>query len=192
VRREQILDAAERVFANRDPGEVTFEEVAAGAGVSRGLVYNYFGDKGGLIAAVYLRGFTRLDDQLRGIFARSGPPSERLRAVVRCYLTFARENGPVLAFIGTAEGSPHPAIRKARRQRYERLVEHWGDNPETRTLARGVTALLEASASEWIATGADDDEGVELIHQLLWSGIPSLGYPMGGDTVPPTAALAVP
>ena len=52
IRREQIVEAAEQVFHGRDPSEVTFEEIAEAAGVSRALVYNYFGDKGGLIAAV--------------------------------------------------------------------------------------------------------------------------------------------
>jgi len=64
IRREQIVEAAERVLKGRDPGDVTFEEIAEEAGVSRALVYNYFGDKGGLIAAVYLRSLRRLDEEL--------------------------------------------------------------------------------------------------------------------------------
>ena len=48
TRREQIIDAAVDVFKGRDPNDVTFEEVADAAGVSRALVYNYFGDRRGL------------------------------------------------------------------------------------------------------------------------------------------------
>ena len=51
VRRELILDAAEEVFEPA-AAEVTFEAVADAAGVSRALVYNYFGDRSGLLAAV--------------------------------------------------------------------------------------------------------------------------------------------
>src|SRR6185503_18095169 len=54
-RREQILDAAAVVFIGRDPVDVTFEEIAEAAGVSRALVYNYFGDRNGLLEALYRR-----------------------------------------------------------------------------------------------------------------------------------------
>ncbi len=73
VRREQIIDAAEAVFAGREANEVTLEEIAEAAGVSRALVYNYFGDKSGVIAAVYLRSFDRLDAQLATALDRTDP-----------------------------------------------------------------------------------------------------------------------
>ena len=61
VRRELILDAAERVMAGRLPAEVTFEEVADAAEVSRALVYNYFRDRTGLLVALAERTLDRLD-----------------------------------------------------------------------------------------------------------------------------------
>ena len=85
-RRELIIDAAQLVFADRDPGEVTFEQIADAAGVSRALVYNYFGDKGGLIAAVYLRSFERLDIALMQAFSTTKAGPDRLRAIIRAYL----------------------------------------------------------------------------------------------------------
>ena len=51
VRRRQIAEAAARVFAEHDPSEVSFELIADEAGVSRSLVYSYFGDRGSLFAA---------------------------------------------------------------------------------------------------------------------------------------------
>jgi len=48
-RREQLVDAAAAVLQGRDPAEVTFEEIADAAGVSRALVYNYFGDRNGVL-----------------------------------------------------------------------------------------------------------------------------------------------
>jgi hypothetical protein len=41
LRRSQIVEAAVRVFSETDPVEVTFEEIAEAAGVSRALVYNW-------------------------------------------------------------------------------------------------------------------------------------------------------
>jgi AcrR family transcriptional regulator len=53
-RRRQLVDAALEVFADRPYEQVTLEDVAAAAGVRRGLLYHYFPDgKAQLFAAVY-------------------------------------------------------------------------------------------------------------------------------------------
>jgi AcrR family transcriptional regulator len=44
-RRRQILDAARRMFGERHYGAVSTAEIAAEAGVTRGLVHHYFGGK---------------------------------------------------------------------------------------------------------------------------------------------------
>lgn len=52
VTREQLLDAAERVFRERGVATTTLGEVAASAGVTRGAVYWHFRDKADLIGAL--------------------------------------------------------------------------------------------------------------------------------------------
>lgn len=176
VRREQILAAAERVFAESDPADVTFEQVADAAGVSRGLVYNYFGDRGGLLAALYLRSFTELDARLMASFEGSTSPRERLRDVVGAYLDFARRHADRSTLIWNAEAGRHPAVLAARRRRYDRMTERWDGTAETRMVARGVIGLLEAAVDEWINLGATDDElATAILHQVLWDGISSFG-----------------
>ena len=56
------------MFKGRDPSEVTFEEIADAAGVSRALVYNYFGDRRGLVAAVFRRHTELLHDAVTAGF----------------------------------------------------------------------------------------------------------------------------
>jgi AcrR family transcriptional regulator len=52
VRREQILGAATRVFAEKGFSRATTREVAREAGVSEGTIYNYFEDKDALLMAI--------------------------------------------------------------------------------------------------------------------------------------------
>ncbi len=52
VRREQILAAATRVFAERGFSRATTREVARAASVSEGTIYNYFEDKEALLIAI--------------------------------------------------------------------------------------------------------------------------------------------
>lgn len=49
VKRDQILDAARAVFAEKDFHRATIKHVAARAGVADGTVYNYFESKNALI-----------------------------------------------------------------------------------------------------------------------------------------------
>jgi AcrR family transcriptional regulator len=55
ARREQILEAATRVFAEKGFRRATTREVAREAGVSEGTIYNYFEDKDDLLMAILHR-----------------------------------------------------------------------------------------------------------------------------------------
>jgi AcrR family transcriptional regulator len=192
TRREQIVEAAEAVFQGRDPADVTFEEIALAAGVSRALVYNYFGDKGGLVAAVYLRSFERLDETLRAALADVDTPSERLRLVITCYLEFARCHTAAWGLIGTSEATLHPVVQDSRRARCERMAEAWGGTPEALVLARGIVGFLEAASLEWVDRGPSDiDAAVLLLHTVLWSGLEHLPESEVLDPTAPHAFVVV-
>src|SRR5437667_2936116 len=61
VTREQLLDAAERVFRDRGVAKTSLAEVAAAAGVTRGAVYWHFRDKADLFGAMCERATLPLD-----------------------------------------------------------------------------------------------------------------------------------
>ncbi len=52
ARREQIVGAATRVFAEKGFGRATTREVAREAGVSEGTIYNYFEGKDAILMAI--------------------------------------------------------------------------------------------------------------------------------------------
>jgi AcrR family transcriptional regulator len=52
ARREQIVEAATRVFAEKGFRRATTREVARAAGVSEGTIYNYFEDKDAILLAI--------------------------------------------------------------------------------------------------------------------------------------------
>src|ERR687898_3401559 len=52
ARREQIVEAATRVFAEKGFRRATIREVAQAAGISEGTIYNYFEDKDALLMAI--------------------------------------------------------------------------------------------------------------------------------------------
>jgi AcrR family transcriptional regulator len=184
VRRASILDAAERVFAGRNPADVTFEEVAEAASVSRGLVYNYFGDKAGLITAIYLRTFERLDaalleglEGIEGLDGRAQAPDGEaaLRAVVGAYLRFADDNQVAWRLIGAAEATAHPVVQAARQERFRRMAAAWGGSSEALVLAGGVVGFLEAATLTWLdSPGIDLDAAIDLMTRMIWGGVANL------------------
>jgi TetR/AcrR family transcriptional regulator len=68
--RDVILDAAERLFANRGYDGTSLQMVGAAAGVSRATPAYFFGSKEGLYRAVFDRAYTRVDATLREAYAR--------------------------------------------------------------------------------------------------------------------------
>jgi AcrR family transcriptional regulator len=177
IRREQIVDAAVGVFDGRDPTEVTFEQVAEAAGVSRGLVYNYFGDKQGLIAAVYLRTLQHLDASLAAGLRGDEAPEELLRCVVTGYLRFAQAHSRGFGYlVGNAAATLHPEVRAARLERIRRVAERWGGpDPDALLVGHAVVGLLETVTVEWLTSGDGDVEhAASVVADLLWSGLSGL------------------
>lgn len=182
VRRRLILDAADSVFRDRHPDEVTFEEIAEAAGVSRALVYNYFGDRGGLLAEVYLRGFERLDEALDRDVPATAPLDERYVAVATAYLRFAIEHPAQWRLLEATSALSHPAVRSARARRFSLIAERLGDDGVVgRLVARALIAVLEAAAQQLLEeieggeAAIDDVEQLgEIVGTFAWQGVAGL------------------
>jgi AcrR family transcriptional regulator len=178
VRRTQIVESAARLFERRDPVEVPFEEIAESAGVSRALVYNYFGDRGGLLAAVYLHHFQAVNDHLAKATDPHSSPEERIRGTVRAYLEYAALHPGAWRLLHVARANDHPAVVEARSRRMVELARLWGGSVEARIVACAVVGLLEAATVEWLTAARDDvtdDRLGEVLADLLWQGLAGLG-----------------
>jgi AcrR family transcriptional regulator len=82
-----LVDAAERVLVRDGLRGLTVRAVATEAGVAPMGVYNRFGSKTGLVAAVLVRGFDGLADSIRVL--DGADPAERIVACGRSYRRFA-------------------------------------------------------------------------------------------------------
>ena len=118
---EALLAAAEAAFASRPPGEVTVEEIAARAGVAVGSIYNGFGSKAGLHAAVIDRALDVDRAYMDRAYTPERSPIEQLEAAAEQYLHFyldQPEYFKLLAFpgrLGNYPAATETAERLARR-----------------------------------------------------------------------------
>ncbi len=79
ITREQLLDAAERVFRDRGVARTSLAEVATEAGVTRGAVYWHFRDKADLFAAMCRRAVSPMDAMVERAHGAVGSPLATLR-----------------------------------------------------------------------------------------------------------------
>ncbi|WP_331770644.1 WHG domain-containing protein (plasmid) [Embleya sp. NBC_00888] len=89
--RRELLTAAGRLLAEEGPHAMSTRRVAHEVGTSTTAVYNLFGDKSGLLRAMFLDGFAALEAR----FARvpvDGDPEADLLALGHAYRAAARAN----------------------------------------------------------------------------------------------------
>jgi AcrR family transcriptional regulator len=85
---EQTLAVARALFAKRGYRAVTMDEVAAEVGVTKPLLYNYFGNKEGLYSACMERAGDALTTTISASVAATHTPEEALRAGVQAFFGF--------------------------------------------------------------------------------------------------------
>ncbi|MFE7777852.1 TetR/AcrR family transcriptional regulator [Streptomyces sp. NPDC057445] len=156
-RRSQLLRAALTLFAHRAPEDVSLDDVAEAAGVSRPLVYRYFpGGKQQLYEAA-LRSSA---DALVLCFAEppTGPPTERLGRVLDRYLDFVDKHDAGFSALlrggSVAETSRASAIvDEVRRAAAEQILVHLGvpdPGRRVRMMVRTWIAAVEAASLIWL------------------------------------------
>jgi AcrR family transcriptional regulator len=186
-RREQLLDLGAHLLSTRTLDEISIELLAEEAGISRGLLYHYFGGLAGFQEAVVRRAAADLIE-------RTAPPGEgdameRLLVSVRAYVEYVDENYEGYLSLVTSARSGNESLRaiydEARAALTDRIfvsdTDHLlEDTAAMRLLVRGWSALAEEMVLDWKASrGVTRDELVELIAGAL---------PALAGTVPPADA----
>lgn len=111
-RRGQIVDAAVSLFSKQGYSRTSVQEISKQAGVSIGLIYQYFGDKDDILflaLKLVLETYERdIPPQLIG----KADPLDRLAAALRAYCTVVDglREATVLAYRATRSLPPHRRV----------------------------------------------------------------------------------
>ncbi len=155
-RRQQLIGVALELFSQRSPDDVSIDEIASAAGISRPLVYHYFPGK----LSLYEAALKRASDDLAGLFAEphEGPLGARLLRVMRRFFDFVDDHGPGFAALmrgGPAVGSSatNALIDSVRQAAYVQILSHLDvANPPARLelVVRSWISLAESTALIWL------------------------------------------
>jgi AcrR family transcriptional regulator len=92
ARREQILEAAARLFARHGYAETDTQLLAEELGVGKGTLYRYFPSKQDVFLAAVDRVIRKLHDQVVTDIAGIEDPLDQIAAAIRSYLGFFADN----------------------------------------------------------------------------------------------------
>ena len=183
-RREQILDAANALFADRGYEEVSIEDIARSAGVTRGLVHHYFGGRKDVYVALLERLGALREEQLRPPRGRSA--HARLADTVSRWLDWTEANRAIyLGTIAPGEDVADPEVRRVVADLMGRAValvttfhaDLAQDSPRLRHALVCWTGLNRAATRRWLRGEATREATHELILATLEHVLRTFGSP---------------
>jgi AcrR family transcriptional regulator len=180
-RRAQLVRLGIDLFASRSYDDVSIDELAREAGISKGLLYHYFGTK----RDFYVATVREASRQLVDLTATSDemPPVERARAGLDAYLDYVEAHAPSYAALmrGGIGSDPEVAqiVDDTRDQLCDRMLSGLpGVEPTAlvRVAVRGWIGFCEATSLEWIARRAVARSAIrDLMIETLLAAVAATG-----------------
>jgi AcrR family transcriptional regulator len=183
---EQALLAAHGLFAERGFAAVTMDEVAAEVGVTKPLLYNYFGNKEQLYIACMKRSGDALVTMILETVGDAGSPSEALNDGLRAFFAFLDADRAAWAVLFD-ETLPHSGELADRVAEYRgRLIalvsesllaqlpakQRAAARIEVEALSTALLGAAEALARWWLRTEATTaGEAAELLIATVEPGL---------------------
>ena len=179
ARRAQLLQLARKAFSDRSYDEVSIDDLARGAKISKGLLYHYFPTKRDL----YVAGLREIAEELvQRVTAipTDLPPAEGVRAGLDAYLDHITQHAR--AFVSLMRGGigSDPEVAQVIESVRSRLAARFLDgspfqpmlagNVRFETAVRGWIGFVEAATIEWCANPRMTRDAMrDLLAQILFS-----------------------
>ena len=185
-----MLEAAERAFAERGFHAASVDAIAEASGITKPMVYAYFGSKEGLYRACMQRARMRLLEALReGVDTTAAPDQQLWHGLLAVFTFVERERDSWAILLGEVTQGTGPFAEDGAAVRRElaaliaellrRAATHEGLHPDsveiTDQLARALMGAGESLAVWW---GEHPEEPVERVALTLmnfaWNGLGGL------------------
>jgi AcrR family transcriptional regulator len=182
-RREQLLDAADRVI-HRSGSAFSMDEIAAEAGITKPVLYRHFGDKDGLHEALTDRYIGELKQVLRPA-SETDDPRSRLAATIDAYLSYVEREPDRYRFLLAAAEQPRTAVLVADfRREYvgecaftsATKLDRAGLDPGfAEPWAQCVSGMIRSAGASWLEHRAlPRARLVDYLTTVLWDGFAAL------------------
>jgi AcrR family transcriptional regulator len=142
ARKQEILDAALRVFTDKGYAAATVADVRELSGASTGSIYHHFGDKEGLAAALYVEALRDYQAGLLAVLERPSDGERGIKALVRHHLRWVAAHPDLARFL--LAGRPPGAVEPSTEMNRELLaaVADWIRGKGLRRMPRDVFYMV--------------------------------------------------
>ncbi|MET0189933.1 MAG: TetR/AcrR family transcriptional regulator [Pseudonocardia sediminis] len=174
---ESLLEVAVGEFNTRGYDATSMEDLSRAAGITKSSFYHHFAGKEALLRAALERAVDGLFSALDAPAARTGTPTERLRAIVRAQVAVLMAELPYVTLLLRVRGNTE--------------TERWA-RERRRAFDAEVTALVKAAVDAGeVRAGVDPALAAKLLGGLINSIVEWYrpGRP-GTDTLPDDVAAA--
>jgi TetR/AcrR family transcriptional regulator len=184
--RDRLLEAAAQLFNRLGYASTSVREIVAAAGVTKPVLYHYFGSKEGIYQEIVGHTLKHFEDSLRAFREREGSARERiLHLCNEAFSLFLEHKDEVRlmysVYYGPPQGAPHfdfDAFYHSYVNAFREAVDEGMRVGEFRrgnadavawALVGGVSVALESHLSE--TAGNIDRRGLNQILEVILSGI---------------------
>ncbi|WBQ03722.1 TetR/AcrR family transcriptional regulator [Kribbella sp. CA-293567] len=189
ARELEILDAAERIFGERGYQGTSMDDVAAEVGVSKPLIYQYYGSKDGLFLACLSRLRAQLLDAVSDAVLGAADPEQAMYAGFLAWFTFLDDHPRAWAVLvdeGMLAAGPAAQAADEVRAEFVALIATMvrlnlpagrpADEEEIQIVAQTVSGATERLAVWRTRNGGTPsaEKVATTLQQLLWQGLDSL------------------
>jgi AcrR family transcriptional regulator len=183
-RREQLIEIARGLFAERGLDGASIEEIAARAGVSKPVVYEHFGGKEGIYAVVVDREVRHLLQMMRAALT-AGHPRELLEQAAFALLDYVEQHSDGFRILvrdsplGSASGS-FVSIISDIASRVEHILaaefrQRGHDAQNAPMYAQMLVGMVGTTGQWWLdARKPDKVEVAAHLCNLAWHGLSGL------------------
>ena len=149
VRRVTIVEAAERVFAEKPFSKVSMRDIAREAGISPALIYRHFPDQQHLFVEAFLRGSRRLVEQFGELMAKDDRAT--LDDAVDTFISYLTDHEQYFKMMThfMLEGTVHAELldrlnttERSMLAQFDRLFQKTGMKEDARMISRCFFAAL--------------------------------------------------
>ena len=198
-RMEQTLEVAHGLFAERGYAAVTMDEIAAAVGVTKPLLYNYFGNKERLYIACMQRAGDALTETVASAVAATSSPGDALGAGVHAFFAFLDSDRAAWAVLFDETLPNHGEIADRVGEYRGRILEfvsgsmvalvpersRKGARIEIEALSSALLGSAEALARWWLRTESlSADAAAELLIATIEPGLRARSGTPRGNAAP--------
>jgi AcrR family transcriptional regulator len=189
-RRLVLLEGAERAI-RRIGADASMDDIASEAGITKPILYDHFGDKAGLAAALADRVAEGIRVRLSEVFKREDDPRTLTHDGIASFLEFIETEPELYQFLVqgklVSSASAVPQRRLISRlgtaiggSLRSHLEDTGGDVSLAEPLSFAIIGSIVVAAEWWVASrGIDAAALADLLTALVWDGVGTVTLPPG-------------